>query len=62
MYDYQIWVQNICSVTDKMSILQTKCSKNSPLTLMHKEPLFKKLDILKFRDNIVLNNCLFVYD
>ena len=28
----------------------------------HSEPLFKQLDILKFNDNIVLQNCLFVYD
>ena len=28
----------------------------------HSEPLFKQMDILKFKDNIVLQNCLFVYD
>ena len=28
----------------------------------HSEPLFKQLDILKFNDNIVLQNCLLVYD
>ena len=28
----------------------------------HSEPLFKKLEILKFHDNIAVNNCLFVYD
>ena len=28
----------------------------------HSEPLVKQLDILKFKDNIVLQNCLFVYD
>ena len=28
----------------------------------HSEPLFKKLDILKFNDNIILQNCLFVYE
>ena len=28
----------------------------------HSEPLFKKLEILKFKDNIILQNCLFVYD
>ena len=28
----------------------------------HSEPLFKKLDIMKFQDSIVVNNCLFVYD
>ncbi len=28
----------------------------------HSEPLFKKLQILKFRDSISVNNCSFVYD
>jgi hypothetical protein len=28
----------------------------------HSEPLFKKLEILKFRDSIAVNNCSFVYD
>ena len=28
----------------------------------HSEPLFKKLEILKFCDSISVNNCLFVYD
>ena len=28
----------------------------------HSEPLFKKLQILKFRDSIAVNNCSFVYD
>ena len=49
MYGCQIWAQNLCSVTHKISTLQS-------------EPLFNKLEILKFKDNIVLQNCLFVYD
>ena len=28
----------------------------------HSEPLFKKLEILKFQDSIDVNNCSFVYD
>ena len=28
----------------------------------HSEPLFKKLEILKFSDSITINNCLFVYN
>ena len=28
----------------------------------HSEPLFKKLEILKFCDSISVNNCTFVYD
>ena len=28
----------------------------------HSEPLFKKLEILKFQDSLSLTNCIFVYD
>ena len=28
----------------------------------HSEPLFKQLNILKFKDSVILQNCLFVYD
>ena len=28
----------------------------------HSEPLFKDLEILKFVDNLTLNNCIFVHD
>ena len=28
----------------------------------HSEPIFKKLEILKVKDNIFLQNCLFVHD
>ena len=64
MYGCQIWIQKLLSVTDKMSVLQ----KNDVRIMIfsdfndHSEPLFKQLDILKFNDNIVLQNCLFVYD
>ena len=28
----------------------------------HSEPLFKRLEILKFQDSITVNNCIFVHD
>ena len=61
MYGCQIWTQKLLSVTDKMSILQKNAVTFSDFNA-HSEPLFKQLDILKFNDNIVLQNCLFVYD
>ena len=47
-----------------MSILQKNSVRVTTFSDFnaHSEPLFKKLDILKFNDNIVLQNCLFVYD
>ena len=64
MYGCQVLVQNLCSVTEKMSILQKNAVRiiNFSDFKAHSEPLFKKLDILKFKDNIILQNCLFVYD
>ena len=54
MYGCQIWAQNLCSVSHKISTFSDFKA--------HSEPLFKKFEILKFKDNIVLQNCLFVYD
>ena len=55
MYGCQIWAQNLCSVSHKISTL-----KKSAVRIMtfsdfkaHSEPLFKKFEILKFKDNIV---------
>ena len=63
-YGCQIWTQKLLSVTDKMSILQKNAVRIMTFSGFnaHSEPLFKQLDILKFNDNIVLQNCLFVYD
>ena len=64
LYGCQIWSQKLQSVADKITVLQ----KNS-LRIMtfsdfkaHSEPLFKQLNILKFKDSVILLNCLFVYD
>ena len=48
MYGCQIWAQNLCLVTEKMSILQKKCSKNYDFNA-HSEPSLKKLDILNLK-------------
>ena len=61
-YGCQIWTQKLLSVTDKILIFP----KNSVRIMSfsdfnaHSEPLFKQSDILKFNDDIVLQNCLFV--
>ena len=64
MYGCQIWSQKLLSVTDKISILQKNAVRIMTYSDFnaHSVPLFKQLDILKFQDNIVLQNCLFVYD
>ena len=64
MYGCQIWTQKLLSVTDKISILQKNAVRIMTFSdfKAHSEPLFKQLEILKFKDNIVLQNCLFVYD
>ena len=61
MYGCQIWVQNLCSVSHKISTLQKNAVRMTFSDFKaHSEPLFKKIEILKFKDNIVLQNCLFV--
>ena len=49
---------------EKISILQRKAVRIMTFSdfKAHSEPLFKELTILKVKDNIFLQNCLFVYD
>ena len=56
IYGCQIWSQKLLSVTDKISILQKNAVRIMTYSDFnaHSEPLFKQLDILKFKDNIVL--------
>ena len=63
-YASQIWTPKLISVTDKISRLQKSAMRIMTFSEFraHSEPLFKKLEILKFRDIISLNNCSFVYD
>ena len=64
LYGSQIWTTKLISVTDKISRLQKSAMRIMTFSEFkaHSEPLFKKLEILKFKDSIVVNNCLFVYD
>ena len=52
------------NVIEKISILQKNAVRFMTFSQFkaHSEPLFKKLKILKVKDNIFLQNCLFVYD
>ena len=63
-YGAQIWSQNLASVSHKVSILQKKAVRIMTFSdfTAHSLPLFGKLKILTFNDNITLLNCLFVYD
>ena len=64
LYGSQIWTAKLISVTDKISRLQKAAMRIMTFSEFrsHSEPLFRKLEILKFQDSIVVNNCLFVYD
>ena len=64
LYGSQIWASKLISVTDKISRLQKSAMRIMTFSEFraHSEPLFKKLEILKFRDSIAVNNCSFVYD
>ena len=52
------------TVIDKISLLQRKAVRLMTFSNFdaHSEPLFKELKILKIKDNIFLQNCLFVHD
>ena len=64
MYGCQVWTQKLLSVSNKILKLQKKALRL--ITFSHhkapSEPLFKQLGILKFTDNIFLQNCIFVHD
>ena len=63
MYGCKIWSQNLLSVTDKISILQKNAVRIMTYSDFnaHGEPLFKQLDILKFKDSIVNCKIAFLY-
>ena len=63
-YGSQIWGQSLHAVTDNISLLQKKAVRILTFSEFHdhSEPLFKNLKILKVKDNIFLQNCLFVHD
>jgi hypothetical protein len=64
LYGSQIWTSKLISVTEKISRLQKSAMRIMTFSEFraHTEPLFKKLQILKFSDCISVNNCSFVYD
>ena len=64
LYGSQVWTPKLISVNDKISRLQKSAMRIMTFSEFraHSEPLFKKLEILKFRDSIAVNNCSFVYD
>ena len=64
LYGSQVWTTKLISVTDKISRLQKSAMRIMTFSdfQAHSEPLFKKLEILKFLDSISVNNCSFVYD
>ena len=64
LYGSQVWTSKLISVTDKISRLQKSAMRIMTFSEFraHSEPLFKKLEILKFSDSISINNCSFVYD
>ena len=64
LYGSQIWSAKLLSVTDKITRLQKAAMRIMTFSEFraHSEPLFKKLEILKFIDSIAVNNCSFVHD
>ena len=64
LYGSQVWSNKLMSVTDKIFRLQKAAMRIMTFSEFraHSEPLFKKLEILKFTDSIAVNNCSFVYD
>ena len=56
--------QSLQTVIDKISLLQRKAVRLMTFSNFdaQSEPLFKELKILKIKDNIFLQNCLFVHD
>ena len=64
MYGAQVWTPKLLSVSDKISRLQKSAMRIMTFSEFkaHSEPLFKKVEILKFTDSISLQNCIFVFD
>ena len=64
MYGCQIWTQKLASVSDKNFKLQKNAMRIMTFSEFrsHTEPLFKRLNILKFSDSTSLQNCVFVHD
>jgi hypothetical protein len=63
-YGCQIWSQHPNTFLKKIEILQKNAMRIISFSEFkaHTSPIFKTLKILKFKDQIVLFNCLFVHD
>ena len=63
-YGSQIWGQGKNTYNNKISIIQKNALHiiSFPEFNAHTDPLFKKLKILKIKDNITLQNCLLAHD
>ena len=62
-YECQIWGQNFNTLLRDIEKLQNKAVKiiNFKAGLLHLNDLFNELKILKLKDFITFNNCLFVF-
>ena len=63
-YGSQIWGQSINTYIDKVSIIQKNAVRIITFADFnaHTDPLLKKINILKIKDHVTLQNCLLVYD
>ena len=63
-YACQIWGQSHSKTFDMIQSAQNKALRiiNFKQSMEPSEPLYQKLKINKLKNNIILNNCLFVFD
>ena len=63
-YACQIWDQSHSKTFDMIQSAQNKTLRtiNFKQSMEPSEPLYQKLKINKLKNNIILNNCLFVFD
>ena len=63
-YACQIWGQSHSKTFDMIQSAQNKALRiiNFKQSMEPSEPLYQKLKINKLKNNIILSNCLFVFD
>ena len=63
-YSCQIWGQSHSKTFDMIQSVQSKTLRiiNFKQSMEPSEPLYQNLKINKLKNNIILNNCLFVFD
>ena len=64
IYACQIWGQSHSETFDMIQSAENKALRiiNSKESMEPSEPLYQKLKINKLKNNIILKNCLFVFD